>query len=925
MRDWKNFLSKRLCLPEMKGHQEDRMISELADHLEDLYLEILSQGASEEEAEAQIEKRLGDAGPAASELTRCEPAHLRARVNRWVEVREQTLRSQAGGWRYLADLVRDLRLALRTLAKRPLFSAVVVLVLALGIGAGSAIFTLLDAVILSPLPFDESDRLVAVSHTAPGLGIADAGQCAAWHFTYEEENRVFEDLGMYTAGSAAVTGGEAPEVVPVLRVTSGVFRALRLHPVLGRSFAPEDEEPEAPATLLLSHGYWQSRFGGDPGVLGRILQVDGQSSEIVGVMPASLRSLGPDPALFTPLRYLKAGLFVGNTGLDAVARLKDGVTLNQASADVARMLPMAFDKFPGGPVLDSMAEAGFAPDLRPLKDDLVGSVSNLLWILMAGVGVLFLIACANVANLFLVRAEGKGSEMAVRTALGASPGLIGWEYLKESLLLGVLGGAGGLALADAGLRVLVAMDSSRLPRLDEVSLNPKVLLFTLVISIGAGILFGLLPVVRYRRKGLTDALKPGASGVLSGRKRHRAQNALAASQVALALLMVVASMLMVRSFRALRNVDPGFGNPEEVLALRLFIAPLEAGDLAVIAQTHEAIARRMEDIAGVTSVGLATAIPMDGSNNWNPLYTQDAVAGGTERPVSRRHKWIGEGYLETLQIPLLLGRTFTWEDVHNRIPAVLVSANLAEEYWGSPEAAMGKKVAVRASPVRWHEVIGVVGNVREDGVDQDPTAEVYWPQVTLAFWEGDTENDVWSWPAMGYAVRSSRVGSPDFLQEIREAVWSVNAELPLRGMRPLPELMARSVARTSFTLVLFGIAAIVAMILGIVGVYGVISYAVSQRRCELALRMILGARAGHVKRVVLRQGLVISGIGVAVGLGLALGLTRLMAGLLYGVSPVDPLTFLSVATGLTAVALVASYLPARRAAGVDPMTALRSE
>ncbi len=923
MRDWKSFLRQRLCLPEMRQQREERMLSELADHLEDLYREARSRGAGEAEAEAHVEAWLGDADAAAAELTRSEPAHLRAQASRWTLAREESLRRRGGRWRALADLVRDLRLALRTLAKRPLWSAVVVLVLALGIGASTSIFTLLDTIILSPLPFEEADRLVAVSHAAPEKGIRDAGQCAAWHFTYEEENRVFEDLGMYSEISAAVTADETPEAVPVLGVTSGVFRALRVRPVLGRSFTSEDEAPGAPRVILLSHRTWRSRFGGDPGVVGRTLRVDGQPWEIVGVMPASLRGLGPDPVLFFPLRF-PPPLYVQNYGFGAVARLRDGVTVEQASDDVARMLPLAFEKFPGGPVLDAMTEADFVAALRPLKDDLVGSVASLLWVLMAGVGVLLLIACANVANLFLVRAEGKGSEMALRTALGAGAGRIGWEVLKESLLLGALGGAAGLVLAWAGLRVLVTMSASRLPRLEEVSLHPEALLFALGLSLGAGLFSNLLPILRHRRRSLADALKPGAGRRLRGRRHSLAQNGLAVSQMALALLLLVASALMLRSSQALRDVDPGFGNPEEVLALRLDIPPGEIGGLAEVAQTHEAIARRLAEIPGVASVGLAKTIPMDGTQNENTLYVESAASGAAP-PVSRRHQWVGEGFFETLQIPLLHGRTFTWEDIHQRIPAAVVSEKLARDVWGSAEAALGKKVAVRPSPVRWHEVIGVVGDVREDGVDQDPVAEVYWPQATLAFWEGTGEDYVHTWRSMGYAIRSSRVGSPGLLREARKAIWSVNPSLPLRDVHPLPELMAGSVARTSMTLVLLSTAAGVALLLGIIGVYAVISYAVSQRTRELALRTALGAQAGQLTGMVLRQGLTLAGLGVAAGLGLALGLTRLLTGLLYGVSPVDPLTFLAVAAGLTAVALAATWLPARRAARVDPTTALRSE
>ncbi len=925
MRDWKSYIRERLSLPEMKGHRDERAISELADHLEDLYQEALSQGASQEEAEAEIERWLGDADSAADELIRSEPAHHRAQINRWAEGREERLRGKGGRWTAVADVARDLRFALRALARRPLFSVVVVVVLALGIGATTAIFTLLDAIILSPLPFADADRLVSVRHTAPGLGVQDAGQCAAWHLTYEDENRVFEDIGMYGAGSATITGQGEPESVPDLGVTSGVFRALRVQPVLGRIFTAEDEQLEAPWVALLGYGYWRSRFGGDPNVVGQTIQADGLTLEIVGVAPPSIQTLGSDPAIIYPFRFDRSTLFVGNIGFGGVARLRDDVTVDQANADAARMLPLAFEKFPGGPVADFSERARFAPNIEPLKDRLVGNVTNLLWILMAGVGVVLLIACANVANLFLVRADGKETEMAVRTAMGANRARIGWEYLKESLLLGIAGGISGLGMAYYGLDALVAAGPANLPRLDEVSVNESVLLFTLLVSLGAGAFFGMFPVLRAGRSGLVDSLKEGGRSGTTGKGRHRIQNALAVSQMALALVLLVASGLVLRSFLSLSNVDPGFKDPESVLTLRLYIPPGEVEDPAEAAATHERIARRLAEIPGVNSVGLATSIPMGPGNNVNPLYVDGVEYTGDQTATIRRHKWIGEGYLETLQIPLLLGRSLTWQDVHDRVPAVLVSESLAREYWGSPEAAMGQRLAVRPDPPRWYEVVGVVADVLDDGLGQVPPPMVYWPQVTLAFWEGTTLDDVQTWRSMGYAVRSPRVGTTGFLQEVRNAVWEINPNLPVRGLLSVEDLMAQSVSRTSFTLLLLGVAGGVALLLGIVGVYGVISYAVSQRGRELGLRMALGAQAGQVKGMVVRQGLVLAGIGVIVGLGLAFGLTRLMAGLLFGVSPLDLTTFACVAIGLTGVAVVASYLPARRAAGADPMNALRAE
>jgi predicted permease len=924
MPDWKSYLSKHLDLPRMRGNREERMLSELADHLEDLYQEARADGAGETEAEASVVRRLGDLDLATDELIRSEPDRGRARMNRWMTERETQLRRRGRIPAAIAARLGELRLTLRALTRRPVFTAVVVLVLTLGIGASTAIFTMVDAIVLSPLPFDQPDRLVSINHSAPARGIANARQCAAWHFTYEEESQVLENIGMYTTDSAPVTGIGEPESVPSLLVTSGLFQTLRVPPVIGRTFTTADEDPDAAATVILGHGYWQTRFAGDPGVIGRTVRIYGTPREIIGVMPPILRSLGQDTAVFVPLRYRKENLFVGNIGMIGVARLKDGVSLHQATADLTRMLPMAWEKFPGGPVASSSDPNQYQVSLQTLKDDLLGPVPYLLWFLLGGVGIVLLIACANVANLLLIRADERESEMAVRASMGASTGRITWEYLKESLLLAALGGLGGLALAFAGLSILIAMGPA-LPRLDTLSLNPTVLLFTLGISLATGLVVGLLPALKHRRLPLVAALRQGGSRGVTGKPRDWLRNVLVVSEMALALVLLVASGLMVRSFQSLRNVDPGFYDAEEILAIRLYISPREIEDREEMAATHELISRRLAEIPGVSSVGLANSIPMDGSGNVNPFYVDGIDPPGEGPPPIRRHKWIGEGYLETLKIPLVCGRSFTWHDVHERIPAALVSESLAREYWGSAEAALGQRVSARPTPVRWHEVIGVVADVRELGIDQPPPPEVYWPQVTLAFWEGTTEEDVQTWRTMGYAIRSDRIGTPDLLEEVRHAIWSVNPNLPLIGAHALPDLMARSVGRSSFTMVLLAVAAGVALLLGVIGVYGVISYAVSQRRREMGLRLALGAHAIQVKALVLRQGLLLAAIGVAVGLGLALALTRLMTGLLYGVSPFDAVTFLCVAAGLTGVAMIASYLPACRAANVDPIQVLRDE
>jgi predicted permease len=904
---------------------DDRAVRELTDHLEDLYQEALDRGASDEEARAYVEQRLGETADTAAEVLSAAREKLGQRMERWAEEREETLRGWGGVRAAAADRLRDLRLAFRSLTRCPMFTGVVVIVLALGIGATTAIFALVDAVILSPLPYDDADRLISVRHSAPGRGLQDVGQCAAWHLTYEDEGQFFDDIGMWRSSAAAVTGAGDPEVVSLMLATSGVFRTLRLDPVIGRGPTPDDEVMDAPNAMFLSFGYWQTRFGGDEDVVGTTLEINGDPWEIAGVMPASVRSLGSDPNLIIVMRFDRESLFVGNIGWNGVARLREGVTLEQAAADALRVLPSAWEKFPGGPVASSSGVSDYAPLFEPLQDRLVGSAANLLWVLLGGVSVVLLIAWANVANLFLVRAEVKGTDMAVRAAIGASRGRVAWEYLKESTLLALLGGTAGLVLATLCVRVLVAFNLARLPRLEEVSISPYVVLFAFAVSLASGFFFGLFPALTRGHKALASALKQSGQGAMRGRERRRAQKVLAVSQMALTLLLLVASGLMLRSFFALRDVDPGFGNPENVLALRINIPRSLIEDNNEAAAMYETIAHGLSEIPGVASVGMATAIPMDGGNNVNPFYVDGVDPPGGGSVPTRRHKWVGEGFFETMQIPVLAGRTISWAEIHERAPVAIVSESLAKIYWGSPEAALGGRVAARPEPERWHEVVGVVADVRDDALSQNPPAMVYWPQVTLGFWEGSTLEEIQTWRGMGFAIRGERVRDPDFMAEVRRVVREVNPSLALRNVGLLDDFIAQSMSRTSSTLILLAVAGIVALILGVVGVYGVTAYSVARRSRELGMRIALGAQREIVMRMVLRQGFVLAATGIVIGTALALGLTRLMSSQLYGVSPIDPVTFFAVASGLIGVALIASYFPARRAASVDPIEVLRVE
>ena len=822
----------------------------------------------------------------------------------------------------IAFLRSSSRQLLRKLLRSPLFTLVSIGTLALGIGANAAIFSVVHSVLLKPLPFEEPERLVGIWHTAPGLGFDKVNQSPALHFTYRDSGRAFEQVGMWDNDQVSVTGLAEPERVESMFVTDGTLALLRVKPKIGRIFTPEDDAPGTPLTVILSEAYWQRRLGADPEVLGRTLVVNGKPREIVGVLPKELRFLRFEPDLYLPFQFDPAEVFMGNFSYQGIARLKPGVGIDEANADVSRMIPLGAEKYPKGLTLQMLKDAHFDANIVPLKEDVVGDVGNVLWILLGTVGLVLLIACANVANLFLVRTDARQQELALRTALGADWKRLSRELLLESVSLGILGGLLGLALAYGGVRLLVAIGPESLPRLNEIGIDSTVLLFTLGISLLSGILFGLFPLFKYGRQSLTAALKEGGRGGSEGRERHRARSFLVVAQIALALVLLVGAGLMIRSFQALRQVQPGFVRPEEVLTLRLSIPSAEVEDPLSVVRMHRQILERIAALPGVDSIGLSSSITMDGWDSNDAVWVEDFPTPEGQLPPIRRYKWVSENFFETMGNPLLVGRAITWNDIETHAPVVVVSENLAREYWGDPAKAIGKRIRQSfENPDRWHEIVGVVGNEHDNGVAEKAPTIVYWPMLVEKFWG----QDLFAQRSMAYAIRTHRLGTPTFLEEVRSAVWSVNPNLPLANVRTLEELLEDSMARTSFTLIMLGIASAVALVLGAVGIYGVISYSVSQRTREIGVRMALGAARRDVNRLVLEEGVPLILVGLALGLAAALGLTRLMSSLLFGVSPIDPVTFALVSVTLAAIALLASYLPARRAAGLDPTEALRWE
>jgi predicted permease len=814
---------------------------------------------------------------------------------------------------------------LRSLARMPLFTSISVLTLALGIGANTAIFSVIEGVLLKPLPYPRSDELVTLDHAAPGVNIQHAGAAPFLYFTYREEGRAFQDVGLWTTGTVSVTGLAEPEEVPALFVTDGVLPMLGVQPMLGRVFSKTDDTPASPETVVLTYGYWRSKFGGDSSAIGRTLMLDSRPREIIGVLPDTFRFLDRRVSLVVPQRLDRSKVFLGQFSYAALARLKPATTLQQASVDVSRMIPISFTRFPpfpGGNV-KMFEEARITPNVLSLKDDLVGDVRTVLWVLMGTIVMVLLIACANVANLLLVRAESRQQELAIRAALGAGSTRIARELLQESVTLGILGGVVGLGLAFGALRLLVALAPGNLPRLNDITLDIPVLIFTLVLSVVAGLLFGAIPVFKYAGAGLGLTLRASGRTSTASKDRHRARKTLVITQVALALVLLVSSGLMIRTFQALRDVHPGFVRPNEVQTLRLSIPDSQVKDEAATVRMHHAIMEKMAAVSGVASVALTSTVTMSGQGWHDPIYAQDRTYTESQIPTLRLFKFVSPGYMKTLGGTLVAGRDFTWTDAYEHRPVAMVSENLARELWGHPSAAIGKRIRPFSSSP-WREVVGVLSDMRDDGVNQKATAVAYWPLLMADFFpKGD--NRTYVQRSVSYVIRSSRTGSNGFVDELGRAVWSINPNLPLANVRTLQEVYDASLARTSFTLVMLGIAGAMALLLGVAGIYGVISYSVSQRAREIGIRIALGAQRHAVTRMFVAHGLMLAGAGVAIGLAAAFGVMRLISSLLFEVSPVDPLTYGMVSLTLITATVLASYVPALRAAAVDPIETLRSE
>jgi putative ABC transport system permease protein len=827
------------------------------------------------------------------------------------------------GWENVLDgMVKDLRYGLRRLRNAPSFTLVSIGTLALGIGATSAIFSVINGVLLKPLPYENPEQLVAVWMADQHLNISDLNMAPSVYFTMRDEQRAFSANSMFTTGNTTVSRKTHPEEVQAVFATHELLAVLGTAPQFGRAFTSKDDDSDSERTVMLSDGYWHSHFGGDRGILGRQITVEGNRVTVIGVLPPSFEFMDQRTDLLLPLRFKRSSVTLGNFSYMDVARLRPGMTIAGASADLARILRLTGERFPPPPgyTTKMFQDSHIVPNLRSLRNDIVGDIGNTLWLLMTTIGMVLLIACANVANLLLVRTDARQGELAVRAALGASTTRIARELLFESVLLGVMAGALGLGLCWAALKLLVASDLVHLPRSGNIGIDGWVLAFTSVLSIGFSICLGLIPVLRYVRPGIHKALRSSGRSMSQSKPRQQARGLLVVVQIALALMLLITSGLMIRTFRNLHNVDPGFTNPRQLQTIRVGIPDEIVKEPEAVIHTEQAMLDRVAAINGVVSASIISSVPMGGGESNDPVYAADKTYREGSIAAIRRFKFVAPGYFSTVGQRLIAGHDLTWSDIYNGGPVAIVSENTAREIWGTPMAAVGKHIRTNDKD-DWREVIGVVANEYADGVDKQPPTIVYWPLLAKNF-DGDATSVA---RYVSFVLRTPRAGSSSLQKECQNAIWSILSDLPLVKSDTLETLYKRSLARTSFTLLLLAVAGSMALILALVGIYGVVSYTVSLRTREIGIRLALGAPVANVTSAFVRSSLLLSVAGCACGLAAAFALTPPMKSLLFLVSPSDPLTYTVMSAGLIATAAIASYFPARRATKIDPIVTLRAE
>jgi putative ABC transport system permease protein len=894
IRLWKREIRRRLANLRLEPTREAEIVEELSQHLQDRYAESLANGATPEEAYRATLAELSASATLQQELRRVErrvsPEPIELGTNRRKNM--------------IADLWQDLRYGARMLLKRPGFTLIAVITLALGIGANTAIFSVVNAVLIRAFPYREADRLVIVWETIRG---EQNTVSPANFFDWQDQNSIFDGMAAYADTRVNFIGDGEPEEIPAQRTTANLFSVLGVNALLGRTFVEEDGKPGQNNVAVISFGLWQSRFGGDPRVIGRKVIIDAVESTVIGVLPPDVKwhvrkfSVTGQmaelwvPAITNEMRQHR-GRFIG-----VVARLKPGVTLPQARAEmgaVAGRLAEQYKRF----------NAGFGADVVPLRQQFSGEVRLALLVLMGAVGFVLLIACANVANLLLARAAARRKEIAVRAAMGASRGRVVRQLLTESVLLSAMGGAAGLLLARWLASTLVRLSPPELGDFQNVEINAPVLGFTFVVSLLTGVIFGVVPAFESSNIKLNDTLKEAGRSLTGSARSRRLRGALVVAEVALALTLLAGAGLLARSFLRLQGVDTGF-NARNVLTMRVTLPDASYDQDAKVVNFFTQAVERMQALPGVEAAGAVNHTPFLG------LGTQDGFSvEGRPKPAPGAPPYTtgicvtDQNFFGAMQIPLKRGRLFTEQEVRESRNIVVINEALARKYFPN-EDPLGQRLSSWTKP---NEIIGIVGDAKHKELDKKTGPMSYWPMAQYPS------------GSMTFVIRT-RGDAPAVAAAARKVIQTLDPQQSVGDVHTLESLVGDSIARQRFNALLFSVFALVALLLSAGGIYGVMSYAVTQRVHELGVRVALGARSRDVLRLVIGQGMKLVLAGVAVGLVAAFSLTRLLRNLLFEVSATDPSMFVGVAALLAAVALAACYLPARRATKVDPLIALRSE
>ncbi|MDQ3119688.1 MAG: ABC transporter permease [Verrucomicrobiota bacterium] len=812
----------------------------------------------------------------------------------------------------MSTFITDLRYAVRMLLKSPGFTLIAVVALALGIGANTAIFSVVNAVLLRPLPYKAPEELVWLWGTNPQNDIKQETASYPDFNDWRQQAQSFNGMAGF-ASSAPILGGTEgePERLRAGVAIGDLFSVLGVEPALGRKFLPEENEEGKHRVVLLSHALWQRRFGGDPGIVSRQVMINNNQHTIVGVLPAAFQDPLPGEAqrleMWLPLS-VTANMKQARRGdfLNVVARLKPGTTRQQAEAEMTGITAQLEKQYPN-------TNTGWGIIVQSMHETITGDVRPALLVLLGAVSVLLLIACANVANLLLARATARQREIAIRAALGASRGRIIGQLLTENVLLSLCGGVLGLLFAYWGMDALLALNPGNIPRLDSIGIDRAVLLFTIGVSLVTGLVFGLAPALTVSKPQFNDTLKDGGRGGMEGGTARRLRSGLAVAEIALSFVLLVGAGLLIRSFLQLQDVNPGF-SADHLLTVNLSLPAAKYPENQQVVNLYDQLLARLAVQPGVQSATVTTALPLAGGSEYAAFTVEGRIPARTDRQPDAESRIVGPDYFRALQIPLRKGRLLEERDATGAPDVVVINETMTRKYFGGDDP-IGKRITfgdAQAADAEWFTVVGIAGDVRGSSLNAEPYAQVY----------GSYRQS----PRRAMTVVLRTAGEPLALAAIvRQQVAALDPQQPLYNMRTAEQVLAASIARPRFNMLLIALLAGIALVLAGIGVYGVISYSVTQRTRELGVRMALGASAGNVLKLVVGEGMFLAGIGIAIGIAAAIGVSRIMASLLYGVTATDPFTFVSLALLLAAIAFVACYIPARRATKVDPMVALRYE